>query len=61
MKNEALKMVFEHKDLMFTFKSEAEQFAKQNKLEYEYNDGEFIDNEHFIIKGYGSKLYWIAN
>lgn len=61
MNNEALKMVFEHKNLMFTFKSEAEQFAKQNKLEYEYSDGEFIDNEHYTIKGYGSKLYWIAN
>lgn len=47
-------------NLMFTFKSEAIQFAEVNHLELIYNDGEFIDNEHFEVRGYKSKLYWIA-
>ena len=46
-------------NLMFTFKSEAIQFAEVNHLELIYNDGEFIDNEHFEVRGYKSKLYWI--
>lgn len=47
-------------NLMFTFKSEAVQFAEANHLELIYNDGGMIDDEHFEVRGYKSKIYWIA-
>lgn len=60
MENEILKHIHEGKDIMFTFKSTAERFAQHYKLEIEYNDGEFIDDEHYIVKKYNAKIYWIA-
>lgn len=58
--NETLKLVQEGKHILFTFKSEAEQFAKQAKLKIIYDDGSFIEQEHYDVKGYNAKLYWIA-
>jgi hypothetical protein len=52
--------VWAGENLMFTFKSEAIQFAEINDLKIVYNDGEMLDSEHFDIIGYKSKLYWIA-
>lgn len=52
--------IWKGEDLMFTFKSEAEQFAEINDLQLIYNDGDMIDDEHYEIRGFKSKLYWIA-
>lgn len=52
--------IWKGQNLLFTFKSEAIQFAEINHLELIYKDGEFIDDEHYEIRGYKSKLYWIA-
>lgn len=59
------KKILEHlqkgENVLFTFKLDAERFAKRNDLTIIYNDGEFIDNEHYMVKGYNANLYWIAN
>lgn len=60
MEHEALNLIHEGKNVMFTFKSEAEEFAKKFDLQITYNDGEFTDDEHYEVKGYKSNLYWIA-
>lgn len=60
MYKETLTLIYEGEDIMFTFKSEAESFAIQHKLEIVYDDGGMIDEEHYNVKGFKSKLYWIA-
>lgn len=60
MNNDAMSLILEGKDILFTFRSEAEEFARKNKLEIEIHECEFDDEDHILVKGYGAKLYWIA-
>lgn len=61
MDKESLGHLQKGESLLFTFKHDAERFAKRNNLKIIYNDGEFIDDEHYEVKGYKANLYWIAN
>lgn len=61
MDKETLEMLDCGEDILFTFKNEAIAFAQRTKLTIEYKEGDLIDNEHFNVKGYKGKIYWIAN
>lgn len=57
---EALKLVHEGKDLLFTFKQDAIDFLMRNCLQASLIEADMTDEDHFEIVGYKSKLYWVA-
>lgn len=59
-KNEIMECIWKGENILFTFKSEAEQFAAANDLQLFYNDGDLLDEEHYEVRGFKSKFYWIA-
>lgn len=58
--NTSLELLYEGKDLLFTFKQDAIDFINRNNLKAELIEADILDEDHFAIDGYKSKLYWIA-
>lgn len=55
-----MEMLEKGEGLLFTFKSEAEEFATRNKLNITLIDEDLTDDKHFEVKGYKGGLYWVA-
>lgn len=57
---EVMQLIEENKDILFTSINEIKSFAKRVGYNIMHIEADLIDDDHFIIEGRQSKLYYIA-